>query len=87
MENRVVNHRHIPVRQTWAAILALVLASLLSCALVVVRAYYSGTTALASDPESCLGITRTAWESGGPVTKGRGRAASAADAAVRTPIR
>ena len=48
--------------------------------------YYSGTTALASDPESCLGITRAAWESGGPVTKGRGRAASAADAAVRKPI-
>ena len=41
----MVNHRLIPVRQTWAAILALVLASLLSCALVVVRAYYSGTTA------------------------------------------
>jgi uncharacterized membrane protein len=40
-----VRERLIPVRQTWAAILALVLASLLSCALVVVRAYYSGTTA------------------------------------------
>jgi len=40
-----VNERLIPVRQTWAAILALVLASILSCALVVVRAYYSGTTA------------------------------------------
>ena len=48
--------------------------------------YYSGTTALASDPDSCLGITRTAWASGGPVTKGRGRATSAAQAAVRTPI-
>jgi uncharacterized membrane protein len=40
-----VNERLIPVRQTWAAVLALVLASLLSCALVVVRHYYSGTTA------------------------------------------
>jgi uncharacterized membrane protein len=40
-----VNERLIPVRQTWAAILALVLASSLSCALVVVRAYYAGTTA------------------------------------------
>ena len=40
-----MNERLIPVRQTWAAILALVLASILSCALVVVRAYYSGTTA------------------------------------------
>jgi uncharacterized membrane protein len=40
-----VKERLIPVRQTWAAILALVLASLLSCALVVVRAYYAGTTA------------------------------------------
>jgi uncharacterized membrane protein len=40
-----VNERLIPVRQTWVAILALVLASLLSCALVVVRAFYSGTTA------------------------------------------
>jgi uncharacterized membrane protein len=40
-----VNERLIPVRQTWAAILALVLASILSCALVVVRAYYAGTTA------------------------------------------
>ena len=48
--------------------------------------YYSGTTALASDPDSCLGITRAAWASGGPVTEGRGSAASAADAAVRTPI-
>ena len=42
--NRAVNERLIPVRQTWAAILALVLASMLSCALVVVRAYYAGTT-------------------------------------------
>jgi len=42
-----VNERLIPVRQTWAAILALVLASILSCALVVVRAYYAGTTAYA----------------------------------------
>ena len=41
------NERLIPVRQTWAAILALVLASDLSCALVVVRAYYSGPTAYA----------------------------------------
>ena len=40
-----MNERLIPVRQTWAAILALVLASGLSCALVVVRAYYAGTTA------------------------------------------
>jgi uncharacterized membrane protein len=40
-----VNERLIPVRQTWAALLALVLASILSCALVVVRAYYAGTTA------------------------------------------
>jgi uncharacterized membrane protein len=40
-----INERLIPVRQTWAAILALVLASILSCALVVVRAYYAGTTA------------------------------------------
>ena len=48
--------------------------------------YYSGTTALATDLDSCLGITRAAWASGGPVTKGKGRAASAASAAVRTPI-
>jgi len=48
--------------------------------------YYSGTTALASDPDFCLGLTRAAWASGGPVTTGRGSAASAADAAVRTPI-
>jgi uncharacterized membrane protein len=40
-----VNERLIPVRQTWAAVLALVLASVLSCALVVVRGYYAGTTA------------------------------------------
>jgi uncharacterized membrane protein len=40
-----VNERLIPVRQTWAAILALALASVLSCALVVVRGYYAGTTA------------------------------------------
>ena len=40
-----MNERLIPVRQTWAAILALVLASMLSCALVAVRAYYAGTTA------------------------------------------
>ena len=32
--------------------------------------YYSGTTALASDPErNCLGITPLAWATGGPVTK------------------
>jgi hypothetical protein len=48
--------------------------------------YYSGTTALPADPDSCLGITRAAWASGGPVTKGRGSAASAAYAASRTPI-
>ena len=48
--------------------------------------YYSGTTALASDPDFCLGITRAAWASGGPVTKGKGRAASAAHAFERTPI-
>jgi uncharacterized membrane protein len=40
-----VKERLIPVRQTWAAILALILASVLSCALVAVRAYYAGTTA------------------------------------------
>ncbi|HET8697489.1 MAG TPA: DUF1361 domain-containing protein, partial [Gammaproteobacteria bacterium] len=40
-----MNERLIPVRQTWAAILALSLASILSCALVVVRAHYAGTTA------------------------------------------
>jgi uncharacterized membrane protein len=40
-----VNERLIPVRQTWAAVLALVLASVLSCALVVVRGSYAGTTA------------------------------------------
>jgi uncharacterized membrane protein len=40
-----VKERLIPVRQTWVAILALVLASILSCALVVVRAYYAGTMA------------------------------------------
>ena len=48
--------------------------------------YYSGTTALASDPDACLGITRAAWASGGPVATVRGRAASPVDAAVRTPI-
>ena len=48
--------------------------------------YYSGTTALPADPVSCLGITRAAWASGGPVTKGRGSAASAAYAASQTPI-
>ena len=30
--------------------------------------YYSGTTALASDPLHCLGITPGAWALGGPVT-------------------
>ena len=40
-----MKERLIPVRQTWAAILALILASVLSCALVAVRAYYAGTTA------------------------------------------
>jgi len=40
-----VNERLIPVRQTWAAVLALMLASLLCCALVGVRAFYAGTTA------------------------------------------
>ena len=40
-----MNERLIPVRQTWAAILALALASLLSCAFVVVRAYYAGNAA------------------------------------------
>ena len=39
-----MNERLIPVRQTWAAILALVLASMLSCALVAVRALYAGNT-------------------------------------------
>jgi hypothetical protein len=48
--------------------------------------YYSGTTALASDPDSCLGITREAWASGGPVTKGKGKAASSADTGFLTPI-
>jgi hypothetical protein len=48
--------------------------------------YYSGTTALPSDLDACLGITRAAWASGGPVTKGRGSAASAAYAAERTPV-
>lgn len=48
--------------------------------------YYSGTTALSSDPHACLGITRAAWASGGPVTEGRGHAASAAGAIVRTPV-
>jgi hypothetical protein len=31
--------------------------------------YYSGTTALASQPDRCLGITPAAWASGGPVTR------------------
>lgn len=31
--------------------------------------YYSGVTALKTSPSRCLGITRTAWTSGGPVTK------------------
>ncbi|WP_347275599.1 carbohydrate binding domain-containing protein [Candidatus Kuenenia sp.] len=31
--------------------------------------YYSGTTALASQPTRCLGITSNAWASGGPVSK------------------
>jgi hypothetical protein len=30
--------------------------------------YYSGTTALASDPLRCLGITPAAWATGGPVS-------------------
>jgi hypothetical protein len=30
--------------------------------------YYSGTTALASDPMHCLGITPSAWATGGPVS-------------------
>ena len=30
--------------------------------------YYSGTTALASDPMDCLGITASAWATGGPVS-------------------
>jgi len=30
--------------------------------------YYSGTTALPSDPTTCLGITREAWASGSPRT-------------------
>lgn len=41
-ETLAVNERLIPVRQTWAAILALVLASALSCALLFVRAFYAG---------------------------------------------
>lgn len=31
--------------------------------------YYSGLTAQASNPSHCIGITPTAWASGGPVTK------------------
>ena len=31
--------------------------------------YYSGTTALATDPTRCLGVTNDAWRSGGPVTR------------------
>ena len=31
--------------------------------------YYSGTTALATDPTHCLGITASAWAAGGPVSK------------------
>jgi hypothetical protein len=31
--------------------------------------YYSGTTALASDPAHCLGITPEAWAAGGPVSR------------------
>ena len=30
--------------------------------------YYSGTTALVSDPTRCLGVTSAAWAAGGPVT-------------------
>ena len=30
--------------------------------------YYSGTTALATDPMHCLGITPSAWATGGPVS-------------------
>ena len=30
--------------------------------------YYSGTTALANDPMHCLGITPSAWATGGPVS-------------------
>jgi hypothetical protein len=33
------------------------------------RDYYSGQTALASQPDVCLGITPQAWASGGPRTK------------------
>jgi hypothetical protein len=31
--------------------------------------YYSGTTALASQPDHCLGITPAAWATGGPVSR------------------
>jgi hypothetical protein len=31
--------------------------------------YYSGTTALATAPSQCLGITPAAWAAGGPVTR------------------
>jgi hypothetical protein len=31
--------------------------------------YYSGTTALATDPLRCIGIDAAAWAAGGPVTK------------------
>ena len=31
--------------------------------------YYSGTTALATAPNACLGVTAAAWAAGGPVTK------------------
>lgn len=33
--------------------------------------FYSGTTALPSQPNACLGITPAAWASGGPVTRPR----------------
>ena len=36
--------RLISVRQTWAAVLALLLASVLCCGLVVVRKLYAGKT-------------------------------------------
>lgn len=39
-----MNERLISVRQTWAAFLAMVLASVLCCGLVVVRKFYAGTT-------------------------------------------
>ena len=40
--------------------------------------YYSGTTALANDPMHCLGITPSAWATGGPVSMPGGLKATTA---------